>query len=274
MAKLTTTLPLAAAALDPRSGLPLYRQLYESLRAGILDGRLRPGARLPSTRELASTLNVSRNTVMNAFDQLHAESYFEVRVGDGTYVSRHLPDDLLRAEGGRLNAESSGGNHPPLSRWGATAASLSTAPGDYSGRPRPFRTSTPALDAFPYMLWGRLLARRWRNSAKGMLSSRQQALLKAARHELGGLLAVRPSEAGMHLMGLPPEGSDDRAAASRAAALGVEVTPLSSYCIEPPVRGALRLGYTGYTAKQLWRGARRLAAALRGENETGVAESR
>ncbi|HLM55823.1 MAG TPA: winged helix-turn-helix domain-containing protein, partial [Pyrinomonadaceae bacterium] len=97
MAKLTTALPLAAAALDPRSGLPLYRQLYESLRAGILDGRLRPGARLPSTRELASTLSVSRNTVMNAFEQLLAEGYLEGHVGSGTFVTRSLPEDTLHA---------------------------------------------------------------------------------------------------------------------------------------------------------------------------------
>jgi GntR family transcriptional regulator/MocR family aminotransferase len=68
----------------------------------------------------------------------------------------------------------------------------------------------------------------------------------------------------MHLIGWLPEGVNDQAASRAAFASGVEVTPLSSYCIEPPARGALRPSYTGYTSKEIWTATRRLAATLKG----------
>src|SRR5215475_8748747 len=98
MSKIATSLPHVAIALDRSSAVALYRQLYDQLRDAILSGSLAPGTRLPSTRELASELNIARNTVLNTFEQLYAESYLERRVGDGTYVSHQLPDDLLRVK--------------------------------------------------------------------------------------------------------------------------------------------------------------------------------
>src|SRR3982750_2845104 len=76
---------------------PLHRQLYRELREAVLNGRLPPGSRLPSTRTVASELGVSRNTVMGAFDQLLAEGYLEGKVGSGTYVAEKLPEELLHA---------------------------------------------------------------------------------------------------------------------------------------------------------------------------------
>src|SRR6516164_562043 len=87
----------AALTLSESSGVPMYRQLYEHLRRAILDGRLRPGAQLPSTRGLADELAVARNTVMGAYEQLLAEGYLEGETGSGTYVARTLPDEILQA---------------------------------------------------------------------------------------------------------------------------------------------------------------------------------
>ncbi|MGH3715393.1 MAG: GntR family transcriptional regulator, partial [Micromonosporaceae bacterium] len=61
----------------------IYRQLLEA----ILDGRLRPGERLPPTRELAGRLAVARNTVAVAYERLTAEGFLVARVGAGTFVS-------------------------------------------------------------------------------------------------------------------------------------------------------------------------------------------
>jgi GntR family transcriptional regulator / MocR family aminotransferase len=61
--------------LDQDAPAPLYRQLYERLRAGILAGHPEAGARLPSTRVLASALGVSRNTTALAYSQLLLEGY-------------------------------------------------------------------------------------------------------------------------------------------------------------------------------------------------------
>src|SRR5512142_116400 len=69
--------------------------LYASVRDGILEGRLRPGGRLPGTRDLAAQYGLSRGTIVSAFEQLAAEGYLEGTVGSGTYVSRVLPDDLF-----------------------------------------------------------------------------------------------------------------------------------------------------------------------------------
>ena len=494
MGKISASLTDASIALDRSAATPLHRQLYDQLREAILSGRLAPGTRLLSTRELAGELGIGRNTVINAFDQLHAESYLERRVGDGTYVSRQLPDDLLRAKNDRVAWRGSKRNVPSLSRWGAVAAATPIGPGEYEGRPRPFRTSVPALDAFPYKLWGKLLARRWNHSGRELLpygaaagylplrkaiasylsntrgvrcvpeqvimtsgsqsalellakallnpedevwiedpgflgaraaflatgarlipvqidgegvniragierhanprliyvtpshqyplgmtltlsrrlallevaskagawiieddydsefryvgrplaalqgldteqrviyvgtlskvlfpsicigyiiappdlfdalvvarslagrqsptleqaaladficqghfarhirkmralyAERGQALLNAGKRELEGLLEIQRSDAGMHLIGRLPEGMDDRAASSAASAAGVEVTPLSAYSIEPQQRGALRLGYTGYTPREILHATRKLATALR-----------
>ena len=59
--------------LSLQGKLPLHRQLYEALRRAILDGKLAPGERLPSSRELTQDLNLSRNTVVAALNQLAVE---------------------------------------------------------------------------------------------------------------------------------------------------------------------------------------------------------
>src|SRR5215472_3799649 len=86
-----------ALTLRESSREPMHRQLYRELREAVLNGRLPPSSRLPSTRALASELGVSRNTVAGAFEQLLAEGYLEGKVGSGTYVASALPEDLVRA---------------------------------------------------------------------------------------------------------------------------------------------------------------------------------
>src|SRR3954449_5213070 len=81
--------------IDRSSATPIHRQIYEALRRAVLDGRLRPGQRIPSTRALAVELAVSRLPVLTAYDQLLHERYLEGRVGSGTFVSAAIPDDLL-----------------------------------------------------------------------------------------------------------------------------------------------------------------------------------
>src|SRR5262245_23900910 len=82
--------------LDPGVQQPLNQQIYEGLRSAVLDGRLRAGARLPSSRMLALDLSISRNTVLNAYERLTIEGYLQSRSGGGTRVSTELPDDILR----------------------------------------------------------------------------------------------------------------------------------------------------------------------------------
>ncbi len=96
-----------------------------------------------------------------------------------------------------------------------------------------------------------------------LYAQRQAVVLRAGKTELDGLLDLQSDEAGMDLIGWLPRGVDDQLAYRKAAAHGVEVTPLSAYSIKRQRRGALRLGYTGYTPSDLRRGVRNLAMALR-----------
>ncbi len=73
--------------VDRFSDNPLYRQIYEQIRAHILNGHMKTGEKLPPTRTLASNLGVSRNVVLEAYDQLRAEGFIEGHQGSSTYVS-------------------------------------------------------------------------------------------------------------------------------------------------------------------------------------------
>src|SRR6266498_4635544 len=83
----------------PIPSAPLYQALYAHLRAAILSGELKGGMKLPSTRALADELNISRNTVLNAYRQLLAEGYLQGREGSGTFVANVLPESLLTVSG-------------------------------------------------------------------------------------------------------------------------------------------------------------------------------
>jgi GntR family transcriptional regulator / MocR family aminotransferase len=65
----------------------LTGQIYRQLRAGIIEGRLAANARLPSTRDLAAQLGVSRKTTLDVFERLIAEGFLHTRAGDGTFVA-------------------------------------------------------------------------------------------------------------------------------------------------------------------------------------------
>ena len=81
--------------IKPQSACPLYRQVYNQLRQAILEQKLRAGARLPSTRALARSLGVSRNTVLNAYEALVVDALVAARKGSGTRVS--MPSDKIRS---------------------------------------------------------------------------------------------------------------------------------------------------------------------------------
>jgi GntR family transcriptional regulator/MocR family aminotransferase len=68
----------------------LAGQIYRQLRAGVIEGRLAAGERLPSTRDLALKLGVSRKTTLDVFERLSAEGFLRTRPGDGTFVADGL----------------------------------------------------------------------------------------------------------------------------------------------------------------------------------------
>ncbi|MEZ5859913.1 MAG: PLP-dependent aminotransferase family protein [Geminicoccaceae bacterium] len=97
---------------------------------------------------------------------------------------------------------------------------------------------------------------------RALYADRQALLLEAARRHLGERLALRPAEAGMHLVGYLEDGTSDLALAVRAGRLGVEVTPLAALYQERPDRSGLLLGYAGLHGSEIESGMRGLARAF------------
>jgi GntR family transcriptional regulator/MocR family aminotransferase len=144
-----------------------HRWLCTALRAQILEGTLRPGARLPASRDLARQYALSRGTIVSAFDQLKAEGYMEGAPGSGTFVSRVLPDDLLRAVSPPRPLSLA---RPRVRRRLSQAATrLRGFPTLEPGRPRAFRANQPALDLFPTTVWAQVAARCLRRASTPQL---------------------------------------------------------------------------------------------------------
>lgn len=169
--------PLLLVAFESGAA-PLHEQVYDALRRAILDGRLRPGMRLPSSRALAAELGVARNTVLEAFARLRAEGYVRGARGGGTRVRDMLPDALLSTTRIRPGT---GARRPPPGAGARAANAVNTpTPALVAGRgrghaaagaplvcpaampPIPFQLGLPAVDAFPARLWAQLEAQRWR----------------------------------------------------------------------------------------------------------------
>jgi GntR family transcriptional regulator / MocR family aminotransferase len=151
---------LPAIAVDRASPRPLHRQICSSYREAIRGGRLTAGQRVPSTRTLAAELGVSRIPVLTAYDQLAAEGYFESRAGSGTYVSRDLPVGLRRVDRRDRRPDVRAAAGRPVSRRSGALARVHAEP--WLGGFGAFRVSEPALDAFPFATWSRLVARHSR----------------------------------------------------------------------------------------------------------------
>jgi GntR family transcriptional regulator/MocR family aminotransferase len=124
-------------SLDRNSPLPLTRQIYQAIRDQILGGRLRSGMKLPSSRELALELNVSRNVVMIAYELLIAEGYLKGSHGSGTFVSSGLLWEL------------------------PAAATIPEPVPPHDNRPPliDFRSGFPDLESVPRSAWAKLTHR-------------------------------------------------------------------------------------------------------------------
>jgi len=77
--------------IDPRSPTPLYAQIASRLKVAIAAGELRPAAALPSVRQLAAELRVNPATVVQAYRDLEADGFVEIRHGAGTFVRELAP---------------------------------------------------------------------------------------------------------------------------------------------------------------------------------------
>ena len=159
---------------SPHQAAPLNRRLYHTLRATILAGYLTAGTQLPSTRDLARDLDLSRNTVMSAINQLVAEGYLTAQQGSGTYVSDTLPDQrpLTPASASRARqARDAEANPRDLSQRGCL---LTRDSGAEQFEVQPFAPGALEFTEFPIQLWQKLQAKYWRGLDRDLLDYGQQ----------------------------------------------------------------------------------------------------
>lgn len=148
---------LPPVALDAAGSTPMYDQLSEWFRHAILDGRLRPGQRVPSTRSLARELKISRVPVLSAYEQLYAEGYLETFVGAGTCVARAIPGETIKPNGGERPAPLQNATHAAPRKVAQRVEGLRVPAQTWAHNQGAFRVGLPAIDHFPVTAWSKLL---------------------------------------------------------------------------------------------------------------------
>ena len=166
--------------LPPHGSRRVVRELHRQLRSAIVQGRLRPGLRLPATRDLASALDVSRNTVVTVYDQLLAEGYVSARGRAGTIVTEVLspvlrPERARRARGRELRLSPS---------WRVPQPLIPT--GERRDLCFDFLVGIPDGQSFPSQIWRRLAGRAVRAASR----------MRAGYGEPEGHAALREAIAG------------------------------------------------------------------------------
>lgn len=168
-------------ALGPRAPeVTLLRWLYDEIRLAVIEGRLAPGTRLPSSRSIARHYQMARGTVVAAFDHLAAEGYVEGNVGSGTFVRRMSPTPSAEPRS-RMRPRPTAAR-PTLSVRGQRLAGH-PFPLPWAGREvHSFLPDRAALEVFPLATWSRISARCLRRAASDRL---------LAHGATSGLLALR-----------------------------------------------------------------------------------
>ncbi|QFT31020.1 HTH-type transcriptional regulatory protein GabR [Labrenzia sp. THAF82] len=176
-------LPEGILTLKRRSDVPLAEQIYRSIRKAVQSGLLHSGSALPSTRRLAASLQVGRNTVNTAYELLRAEGITRVKSGAAPRIANGM-----RLEGSSSSSEL-GATSPRLSRRGELMAANIRGNG-WAFRHGALQPGTPALDCFPYEEWARSLRRAARLERSPDLQYRNFSGLPALKKRLARYLAT------------------------------------------------------------------------------------
>ena len=177
-----------------RAGEERWRWLYGQLRAAILDHRLRPGARVPSSRNLAKQHGVSRGTVVAAVDHLRSEGYLETRVGAGAFVATTMPDEAIAVTTRKVGGAPKHKARATLSKRGLLSGQdVLALPASHS-LGKAFRAWEPAIDLFPTNLWSRIAGRVLRRAPRSLYGQGDAKgylpLRKAIAEYVGGARGV------------------------------------------------------------------------------------
>lgn len=207
--------------LNPKSKLPLYHQLYEILRADILDGKYQPGDLIPAESELIDSYEVSRTTVRQVLDMLVREGLVYRQRGRGSFIShRGLEEGLVRIVS--FTEDMKRRNFEPGTRVLSAellaappeiAAKLSVEPGEElahirrlrlaDGEPLSIEDSHLVHRLFPGILGRATLTASLQDAARDYgirwSSAKQTIQAVEATPELSRLLSIRPRGALLYI---------------------------------------------------------------------------
>ncbi|MET1411612.1 PLP-dependent aminotransferase family protein [Roseibium sp. HPY-6] len=176
-------IPEGVLTLDRSEQIPLAEQIYRGFRAAVRAGLLTSGTRLPSTRRLAASLSVARNTVNAAYDLLQAEGIISVKAGAAPRVTEDLPPE------GSLATLGSPSGSLSLSKRGERMSQNVRGEGWAYGQGA-LQPGAPALDSFPYEEWARCLRRAARMERSPDLQYQNYSGVPALRAELARHVAA------------------------------------------------------------------------------------
>ena len=173
--------------IDAHDEHPLHEQISEQIRALITDGKLRPGSYIPSSRQLADQLGVSRNTVLLAFSRLTSDGYIEATKGSHTFVSQTYARSLFPTSEVRSALVSPKQIRRPPILFRGEAQQLVR-----SGR-KPifdFFVGRPCPRNFPHRTWRRILLKRHASAGSSLSEYPHPAGLLELRHAVADHLGA------------------------------------------------------------------------------------
>lgn len=215
MAKSAPDISLTFIRLDKSLKKPLYVQLYEAVKQAVLNGMLKPGDRMPASRNLSKDFGIARNAVVKAYEQLMLEGYLGGKTGAGTFVSVLMDQPELlpqRQKAGKNETLQNAGLFSPLS---STRFQSPYMGHDSSCEQKvPFQNSIPAIHEFPFKTWARIAADLYRNihtlhlgydHGQGYLPLReviasQLRISRSINCEANQIVIVNGSRQGIHLI--------------------------------------------------------------------------
>ncbi len=175
--------------LDRSRPATLTTQIVEQLRDAIRQGRIAPGVRMPSSRRLADQLEVSRNTVVRAYELLVIESFVEARPASGMFAVEHLPDPRPRFHPPPAPSDTSTHSPMPLPRAPIHAQQRITR--NPARLVFDFFPGRPSAALFPLKAWRRLLqASLSHGGALGLSQHPDPAGLPVLRTAIAGHIAA------------------------------------------------------------------------------------
>ncbi|WP_422377407.1 PLP-dependent aminotransferase family protein [Roseibium sp.] len=176
-------LPEGILTLDRTDPVPLAEQIYRCFREAVRAGHLTAGTRLPSTRRLAASLKVARNTVNTAYELLKAEGVISIRGGAAPRISAELPPE------GAAGEVVPGTAAPALSTRGKLLSENLRGEGWFR-QPGALQPGAPALDSFPFEDWARCLRRAARLERSSDLHYQNFCGVEALKQQLVRHLAA------------------------------------------------------------------------------------